>query len=76
MTIFVGRTAAEADELYQELQSLISPALAVAYLSKIVNFDVSGYELDGPMPHVQVSDTVGGTAIGPLGPGDGPRARG
>ena len=64
MTVFVGRSAAEADELFDELQSLISPALSVAYLSKIVNFDVSGYDPDGPMPERTVSDSVGGTAIG------------
>ena len=64
MTVFVGRTAAEAEELFQELQSLISPTLAVAYLSKIVNFDLSDYDLDGPFPEVQVPDTAGGTAIG------------
>ena len=34
--MFVGRTAAEADDLYQELQSLISPALGVHYLSKML----------------------------------------
>ena len=64
MTVFVGRSAAEADELFQELQSLTSPALAVAYLSKIVNLDLSGDDLDGPMPQRRVPDSVGGTAIG------------
>jgi FMN-dependent oxidoreductase (nitrilotriacetate monooxygenase family) len=63
MTVFVGRTAAEADELYDELQSLISPALAVTYLSKIVGFDVSPFPVDGPMPHRMV-ESLGGTAIG------------
>jgi hypothetical protein len=33
-----------------ELQSLISPALAVSYPSKVVGFDVTGAPLDGPMP--------------------------
>lgn len=63
MTVFVGHTASEADELYEELQSLISPALAVTYLSKIVGFDVSPYPVDGPMPH-RVVESLGGTAIG------------
>jgi len=63
MSVFVGRTSAEADELYDELQSLISPTLAVTYLSKIVGFDVSAFPIDGPMPHRTI-ESVGGTAIG------------
>jgi alkanesulfonate monooxygenase len=63
MTVFVGRTAAEADELFDELQSLIPPALAVTYLSKIVGFDVSPFPVDGKMPDRTV-ESVGGTAIG------------
>jgi alkanesulfonate monooxygenase len=49
-TVFVGRTEAEADELYEELQSLISPSLGVPYLSKLVEMDLSPYPLDGPLP--------------------------
>jgi FMN-dependent oxidoreductase (nitrilotriacetate monooxygenase family) len=63
ISVFVGRTAAEADELYESLQSLISPALGVPYLSKIVGFDLSHHPLDGPMPQ-NPAEQVGGTAIG------------
>ena len=42
LSVFVGRTAAEADALFDELQALISPALAVSYLSKVVGFDLTG----------------------------------
>ena len=63
LSVYVGRTAAEADELYEELQSLISPALGLSYLSKIVGFDVTGEKLDAPMP-LQRKESVGGTAIG------------
>jgi alkanesulfonate monooxygenase len=63
MSVFAGRTEAEADALYEQLQSLISPALGVPYLSKIVGFDLSKYDLDGPMPDSHVQQ-VGGTAIG------------
>jgi alkanesulfonate monooxygenase SsuD/methylene tetrahydromethanopterin reductase-like flavin-dependent oxidoreductase (luciferase family) len=48
--VYVGRTAAEADELYDELQSLIAPELGVPYLSKLCETDMSKYPLDGPMP--------------------------
>lgn len=63
LSVFVGRTAAEADELYDELQALIPPALAVSYLSKLVGFDVTGAPLDGPMPR-SPGENLGGTAIG------------
>ena len=63
LSVFVGRTAAEADALYEELQALIPPALAVSYLSKVVGFDVTGAALDGPMPR-SPGENLGGTAIG------------
>lgn len=63
LSVFVGRTSAEADALFEELQSLISPTLGVNYLSKIVGFDVTSAPLDGPMPQGP-GLTLGGTAIG------------
>jgi alkanesulfonate monooxygenase SsuD/methylene tetrahydromethanopterin reductase-like flavin-dependent oxidoreductase (luciferase family) len=56
--IYVGRTAEEADEFYEELQSLISPDLGVPYLSKLCNIDLSKYPLDGPMPTEVESTTA------------------
>jgi FMN-dependent oxidoreductase (nitrilotriacetate monooxygenase family) len=55
--VYVGRTAEEADEFYDELQSLISPTLGVPYLSKLCEMDLSKYPLDGPMP-TQVEATT------------------
>jgi N-acetyl-S-(2-succino)cysteine monooxygenase len=49
-SVYVGRTEAEADELYEELQSLISPDLGVPYLSKLVEMNLQDLPLDGPMP--------------------------
>ncbi len=63
LSVFVGRTSAEADALFEELQALISPALGVNYLSKIVGFDVTDAPLDGPMPRGP-GQSLGGTAIG------------
>jgi FMN-dependent oxidoreductase (nitrilotriacetate monooxygenase family) len=48
--VYVGRTANEAEELYDELQSLIAPELGVPYLSKMCSMDLSKFPLDGPMP--------------------------
>ncbi len=63
MSVLVGRSAAEAEELFQELQSLISEPLAVTYLSKVVGKDVTRLPLDGPMP-ASDGESLGGTAIG------------
>jgi alkanesulfonate monooxygenase len=49
-SVYVGRTASEADELFEELQSLIAPELGVPYLSKMVEMNLEGLPLDGPMP--------------------------
>ncbi len=62
ISVFVGRTAAEADELYEQLQSLISPALGVHYLSKMVTKDLEGLPLDGPLPDLP-AEVVGGSSL-------------
>lgn len=56
-TAFVGRTEAEADELFEELQALIPPSVGVPYLSKLVEMDLSGLPIDGPMPDLS-GDTI------------------
>src|SRR5271156_1457739 len=49
-SVYVGRTAAEAQEYYDELQSLISPQVGVPYLSKLVEMDLTPFPPDGPLP--------------------------
>jgi len=49
-TIYIGETASEADEFFEELQSLIAPSLGVPYLSKLVEMNLADFPLDGPMP--------------------------
>ncbi len=54
VALFVGRTAAEAEEKYEELQSLLHPAVAMALLhERIGDIDLSGYPLDGPFPDIK-----------------------
>ncbi|SPT64003.1 LLM class flavin-dependent oxidoreductase [Actinomadura madurae] len=53
-TVYVGRSEAEADDLYRALQELITPDVGVAYLSKLVDMDLSAYDCDGPMPDLSV----------------------
>jgi alkanesulfonate monooxygenase SsuD/methylene tetrahydromethanopterin reductase-like flavin-dependent oxidoreductase (luciferase family) len=48
---FVGRSEAEAQEKFEQLQSLIDPVLGVGLLSTFLgNVDLSPYPVDGPFP--------------------------
>ncbi|ONG53791.1 hypothetical protein BKE38_11545 [Pseudoroseomonas deserti] len=53
VTLYIGRTEAEAEEQFQELQSLILPELGLAYLSRQCQMDLSGYPIDGPLPKME-----------------------
>ncbi len=51
LNAIVGRTEAEAREKHAFLQSLIQPSVGLEVLSNAIgNFDLSGYDLDGPLP--------------------------
>jgi alkanesulfonate monooxygenase SsuD/methylene tetrahydromethanopterin reductase-like flavin-dependent oxidoreductase (luciferase family) len=51
--VMVAPTRQEAQAKYQELQDLIHPAVGVALLSKYIAFDLTGYDIDGPVPLVE-----------------------
>jgi alkanesulfonate monooxygenase len=54
VAIFTGRTAEEAEEKYQRLYSLISPASAIQLLKeRMGGIDLSSYPFDGPLPDLQ-----------------------
>jgi len=56
LNAIVGRTAAEAKEKHAFLQSKIHPDVGLELLSnQLGNFDLSGYDLDGPLPEVPES---------------------
>ncbi len=63
VSIYVGRTTAEAEEFYEELQSLISPVLGVHYLSKMLVHDLGSLPLDGPLPDNLPEETLGGSSL-------------
>jgi FMN-dependent oxidoreductase (nitrilotriacetate monooxygenase family) len=63
ISIFVGPTTAAAEQLYEELQSLISPALGVHYLAKQLTCDLSGCDVDGPVPADIPTEVVGGSSL-------------
>jgi len=46
----VGRTEDEAREKYDKLQSLIHPRVGVKFLSRFLNYDVTQYPVDEPLP--------------------------
>lgn len=49
----VGRTQAEAQAKFQQLQDLVDPRAGVALLGRMIgNFDLSPYPIDGPLPEL------------------------
>ena len=46
----VGKTRAEAEAKYEELQELIQPEIGVRQLSSYFGFDLSEFPIDGPVP--------------------------
>ncbi|MBV2132354.1 LLM class flavin-dependent oxidoreductase [Pseudomonas sp. MAP12] len=55
----VGRTAEEAQAKYQQLQELVHPQVGLSLLSGMIGADLSGYDLDGPVPQ-DLPETNGG----------------
>jgi FMN-dependent oxidoreductase (nitrilotriacetate monooxygenase family) len=52
LTTYVGRTVEEAREQLEQLNALITPAVGVENLSKILDYDLTSYPVDGPMPEI------------------------
>lgn len=49
VTLFIGRTRAEAQAKYDELNALVAPELGLSYLYQTLG-DLSGFDIDGPVP--------------------------
>lgn len=55
---FVGRTQQEADDKFEQLQSLVHPDVGRYLLGEMLGgFDLSPYPLDGPLPEVAYRDS-------------------
>lgn len=53
-TFVLGDTAADAAERARAIQrAQVSPATAIAFLEQVWNRDLSGYDVDGPLPDVE-----------------------
>jgi len=50
---FVSPTRAQAQEKFEEMQSLIHPELGIRVISEMIGVDLRGYDLDGPLPEVK-----------------------
>ena len=57
----IGNTEEEANEKKQALVDLIPEGAGVALLSKMVNVDLGGYPLDGPLPELPDLEEINGT---------------
>ncbi|WID94588.1 LLM class flavin-dependent oxidoreductase [Bosea vestrisii] len=55
---FLGSTQAEAGRLEEEINELIQPAASLDQLKRMIGVDLSGYDLDGPVPR-HIIDTDG-----------------
>lgn len=58
LSVHVGRTHDEAVEKYETLQDLIDPEAGMALLSKRLDFDLTGYPIDGPLPELPPNKVV------------------
>ncbi|WP_018317188.1 LLM class flavin-dependent oxidoreductase [Bradyrhizobium sp. WSM2793] len=47
---FIGSTQAEADRLQEEFNELIQPEYSLTQLRQMIGVDLTGYDLDGPVP--------------------------
>ncbi|MVV48112.1 LLM class flavin-dependent oxidoreductase [Pseudomonas sp. PB120] len=55
----IGRTQAEAEDKYQQLQDLVEPRVGLGLLAGMAGgFDLSGYDLDGPLPELPLSNSM------------------
>ena len=50
LTCYIGRSAAEAEEYFEECQSLLDPEIGKLYLWRSLGVDLSGYSVDDPLP--------------------------
>jgi N-acetyl-S-(2-succino)cysteine monooxygenase len=56
----VGATEAEAREREQQFEDRIVPAYGLRQISKLFGVDLSGADLDGPLPEVPAEDEIEG----------------
>jgi alkanesulfonate monooxygenase SsuD/methylene tetrahydromethanopterin reductase-like flavin-dependent oxidoreductase (luciferase family) len=60
----VGRTRQEAQDKYGELQALIHPEAGLAGLSRTLETDLRGVDVDGPLPPINIESLSQSRAVG------------
>lgn len=60
----IGRTRQEARDKYEQLQSLIHPDAGLRALGQTLGMDLSGVNLDGPLPEVDLTKLTQSRATG------------
>lgn len=58
LLVMVGRTTQEARDKLERLQNLIHPEMGLTLLSKYIGFDLSGVDINGPLPELPQSNVV------------------
>lgn len=58
--VVVGETDAQARELYAEYESYADGVGALAYMSGILNYDLSTFPLDEPLAKLELNDAIHG----------------
>lgn len=51
VSVYVAETEEQARAKYEELQQLITPEIGLDFLADYLGADLSGYDLDGPLPN-------------------------
>ncbi len=60
----VGRTRQEAQDKYDQLQALIHPQAGLAGLSRTLETDLSGVDVEGPLPPIDIAKLSQSRAVG------------
>ena len=58
LLVCLGRSHDEAVDSYEALQDLIDPLTGLQLLSKRLDYDLSGYPIDGPLPDIPLNATA------------------
>lgn len=53
---YVGRTEQEARDKFERIQSLVLPKVGLAQLSNLLGVDLTGYDIDGPLPDLPLTN--------------------
>ena len=60
----VGRTRQEAQDKYAQLQALIHPQAGLTGLSRTLGIDLTGVDVDGPLPPIDIAQLPQSRAVG------------